>query len=70
MVDILACRDGQFTNVTLNNDTLRSEETIRSYTAVNGTDIDRDGVMEIPYPVQVPGPWGRRTLLADGLAAV
>lgn len=58
VVDILACRDGQFTNITLNSDTLRSEETIRSYTAVSGTDIDRDGVMEIPRPVQVPRAMG------------
>lgn len=58
VVDILACRDGQFANITLNNDTLRSEETIRSYTAVNGTDINRDGVMEIPCPIQVPRAMG------------
>lgn len=58
VVDILACRDGQFTNITLNSDTLRSEETIRTYTAVNGTDINRDGVMEIPCPVQVPRAMG------------
>lgn len=58
VVDILACRDGEFTNLTLNNDTLRSEETIRTYTAVSGTDINRDGVMEIPRPVPVPRAMG------------
>lgn len=58
VVDILACRDGQFANITLNKDTLRSEETIRSYTAVTGTDINRDGVMEVPRPVQVPRAMG------------
>lgn len=58
VVDILACRDGQFTNITLNSESLRSEETIRTYTAVSGTDINRDGVMEIPRPVQVPRAMG------------
>ncbi len=58
VVDILACRDGQFTNITLNSETLRSEETIRSYTAVNGIDINRDGVMEVPRPVSVPRAMG------------
>lgn len=58
VVDILACRNGEFTNITLSSDTLRSEETIRSYTAVSGTDINRDGVMEIPRPVAVPRAMG------------
>lgn len=58
VVDILACRDGALTNITYNSDTLRSEETIRTYTSVSGTDIDRDGVMEIPRPVQVPRAMG------------
>lgn len=58
VVDILACRNGEFTNITLNSDTLRSEETIRAYTAVNGTDINRDGVMEIPRPVPVKRAMG------------
>ena len=58
VVDILACRKGQFANITLNNDTLRSEETIRSYTAVTGTDINLDGVMEVPRPVPVPKALG------------
>lgn len=50
IVDILCWRDGALTNVTLDSTTLRSEKTIRTYTAVSGGDIDRDGVMEIPAP--------------------
>ena len=34
VVDILCCRDGALTNITLDQSTLRSEGTIRSYTAV------------------------------------
>ncbi len=51
VVDILSVRDGALTNITLNTATMRSEETVRSYTAVSGSDIDRDGVMEVPLPV-------------------
>lgn len=50
IVDILCCQDGVLTNVTLDPSTLRSEQTIRTYTAVSGGDIDRDGVMEVPAP--------------------
>lgn len=51
VVDILVCRDGTLTNVTLSKDTLRSEATIRAYNAVSGSDINRDGIMEIPQPI-------------------
>ncbi len=51
VVDILCCREGSFTNITLDATTLRSEATIRTYTAVSGSDIDRDGVMEVPRPM-------------------
>lgn len=52
--DILCFRDGALTNITLDRVTLRSEATIRSYTAVASTDIDRDGVLEVPQPVLLP----------------
>lgn len=58
VVDILTCREDGFSNITLDSETLRSEETIRTYTSVSGTDIDRDGVMEIPRPMQVPRAMG------------
>ena len=58
VVDILAYRDGQLSNITLDSETLRSEETVRSYTAVSGSDINQDGVMEIPRPVAVPRAMG------------
>lgn len=51
VVDILAVREGALTNITLNTATMRSEETVRSYTAVASSDIDRDGVLEVPLPV-------------------
>lgn len=51
VVDILCCRNGALTNITLNAATARSEETVRAYNAVTSMDIDRDGVMEVPLPV-------------------
>lgn len=51
VVDILCCRDGTLTNITLDATTQRSEETVRAYNAVTSMDIDRDGVMEVPLPV-------------------
>ncbi len=58
VVDILCCKDAVLSNITLDPVTRRSEKTIRSYTAVSGRDIDRDGVMEIPLPVMVPKALG------------
>ncbi len=54
VVDILACPDNTFANITLNSETRRSEETVRAYTAVSGADINADGVMEVPRPVAGP----------------
>lgn len=54
VVDILACPDNTFTNITLNSETRRSEETVRVYTAVSGADINADGVMEVPRPIAAP----------------
>ncbi len=54
VVDILCCREGGLANITLDSATLRSEQTIRSYTAVSSSDIDRDGVIEVPQPVLLP----------------
>lgn len=51
VVDILACREGTLTNLTLEKATLRSESTIRTYNAVSGSDINRDGIMEVPQPI-------------------
>lgn len=54
VVDILACRDGAFTNLTLDPETTFSGGTVRGYTAVSGTDINGDGVLELPRPKAVP----------------
>lgn len=58
VVDILCCKNGSLTNITLDKATLRSEATVRTYTAVSGSDIDHDGVMEVPRPVLLPKPLG------------
>ena len=58
VVDILCCRDGALTNITLDKTTLRSEETVRAYSAVTGSDINHDGVMEVPLSVLVPKALG------------
>ena len=58
VVDILCCRDGALTNITLDRDTHRSEATVRAYTAVSGWDINYDGVMEEPVSVLLPKAQG------------
>lgn len=54
VVDVLACRDGVFTNITLDTETMFSTGTVRNYTAVSGADINGDGIMELPRPQTVP----------------
>lgn len=49
ITDILALREGILSNITLNNDTLSSDTTIR-YNLTSGQDINNDGVLEIPIP--------------------
>ena len=47
--DLLICRDGSLTNLTLNHNTGVSE-LCRSYTLVSAQDIDGDGHTELPVP--------------------
>lgn len=54
VVDVLACREGTFTNVTLDPETVFSTGTVRSYTAVSGADINGDGILELPRPKALP----------------
>lgn len=54
LTDIYAVRDGVFTNITLNPETGMSSETIRYYTDVAAQDINKDGILELPKPVQMP----------------
>ncbi len=51
ITDIFACRNGQLQNITLSPETGESSETIRFYNQVAETDINGDGIMELPQPV-------------------
>ena len=51
ITDIFACREGRLANITLDASTGRSEQTIRYYyNAVGCTDINSDGITEVPQP--------------------
>lgn len=47
ITDVFTIVDGEFTNVTLSNDSGTSVETLRNY-YVYGDDIDNDGILELP----------------------
>lgn len=51
ITDIFTCQGGKLKNITLNAYTGESGETIRFYTQVTGSDINNDGIMELPQPV-------------------
>lgn len=53
LTDILVLRDGTLQNVTMDLEVGSSQVTARTYTEVGAADINRDGIMEIPLPVQV-----------------
>lgn len=52
VTDILTLDDSGLRNVTLNPEMGMSQTTVRNYSDVGVTDINRDGVLEIPLPVQ------------------
>lgn len=54
ITDIFTCQNGTLKNITLNAATGESGETIRFYTQVTGTDINGDGILELPQPVPLP----------------
>ncbi len=54
VTDILAYQDGSLVNVTLNQDNGISNYTLRSYTEVSVTDINNDGVLEVPVALALP----------------
>ena len=54
ITDIFTLRDGSFTNITLDPDSHLSNDTLRDYTSVGVTDINRDGVLEIPVALVLP----------------
>ncbi|MCI8526255.1 MAG: hypothetical protein HFF17_10115 [Oscillospiraceae bacterium] len=53
ITDIFALRDGGFVNITTEGVSGTSAQTIRNY-YVYATDIDSDGVIELPQPRQLP----------------
>lgn len=54
VTDIFTYRDGELVNVTLNPASGVSDITLRDYTSVSVTDINRDGVLEIPISLLLP----------------
>lgn len=54
VTDIFVWRGKQLCNVTLNKDSRVSLDTLRSYTDINVTDINSDGVLEIPVSATLP----------------
>ncbi len=47
ITDVFALRDGNFTNISLSSEAGTSVKTLRNY-YVYGSDVDRDGVLELP----------------------
>ncbi len=54
ITDIFTLRDGVLTNVTMKGESRISQETLRNYTGVGVTDINGDGVLEIPVALVLP----------------
>ncbi|MCI8842704.1 MAG: hypothetical protein HFF08_01135 [Oscillospiraceae bacterium] len=57
VTDIFALRGKSFLNITTAGAAGTSAGTVRNY-YVYGTDIDRDGVIELPQPIQLPSRGG------------
>lgn len=53
VTDVFALQDGVLTNITLNERTGYSAQTLRYYTEISPTDINADGVLELPDPMAV-----------------
>ncbi|MCI9402881.1 MAG: hypothetical protein HFF04_04310 [Oscillospiraceae bacterium] len=51
ITDVFVSRNGELRNVTLDPETEESGETVRFYTQVYETDINSDGITEIPQPL-------------------
>ncbi len=51
ITDVFTCRGGKLKNITLDASTGESGETVRYYTQVSPTDINGDGILELPQPV-------------------
>ena len=59
LIDVLAYRDHKLENLSLNPKTGVSQEQLKGYTDVNPTDVDGDGVVEIPAPAPLPVSGGK-----------
>lgn len=53
VTDIFACRNGRMENITRDSATGVSAHTVRYY-SVFCTDINKDGIVEVPLPVKLP----------------
>ena len=51
ITDIFTCRDGKLRNITLDPATGESGETVRYYNQISPSDINGDGILELPQPV-------------------
>ena len=56
ITDVFAWRNNRIENITLDAETGESDNTIRWYTQVSGTDINNDLIMELPDPYALPDP--------------
>ncbi len=54
VTDIFTYQDGGLVNITRNADSGVSNDTLRDYTSVSVTDINQDGVLEIPVSLALP----------------
>lgn len=63
ITDIFAWREDKLENITLDKTTGQSLDTIRFYNLVSHTDINGDGVLEIPSPEILPA--AQKTVAAD-----
>ncbi len=52
--DIFILKDQRLTNLTLDSETGISTDTLRDYRDITPTDINNDGILEIPDPVALP----------------
>jgi len=54
IIDIFICRDGELKNITRDPETGNSDGTVRWYNGVSSTDINGDGIMELPLLAALP----------------
>lgn len=63
VTDILTCAEGELANITRYDTSGISNDTLRTYTEVPPTDINGDGVLEIPLALPLPSA----SLSSDGV---